>query len=319
MTQLVQDPTTGNVLWISGEGDSRIFTSNGGDTFTSPSGDFGTLVQNGDGSFTYTTPQQLVSQFNADGYLTETDDPHGLTEIFQYNSQDQLTQITNIDGAVTGFSYGSGSTVTSIDESGGRTITLNQNAGTGNLDSLVDEDGNTRSFSYTSSLPHLLTHDSWDPWDSTFGYDDGTDGTGELTSVELAPGSTYQIAAVASQGIIVGVGPADSASQGVATVTDGLGLTTTYQLDQYARLTKLTRPDGTSETFDRDAQGQVTQATDFLGITTGYAYDESPTGQGDLTQVSYADGTSERHGLRSHLPRDDPGRRPDGPRKRFRH
>ena len=291
LDQLFQDPTTGNVLWVSGQGESRIFTSNNNGTFTSPTGDFGTLLQDPTTqTFTYTTPQQLVYHFNSNGYLTLEVDPHGLTESFQYNGQNQLTQVTNIDGGVTTLQYGLGSKVSSIDEPGGRTVSLNQNAGTGNLDSLVDEAGNSRSFGYASNLPSLLTNDSWSPWNSSFTYDDQSGGTGRLQTLELAPGSTYQVVPAAVQGI---GGAALSASQAVASVTDGLGQTSSYQLDQYGRLTKLTRPDGTSETWARDMQGQVTQSTDFLGIRTTDAYDESPAGQGDLTAIGFADGTSE--------------------------
>ena len=291
LNQLFQDPATGNVLWVSGQGESQIFTSNGNGTFTSPSGDFGTLVQDPTTQdFTYTTPQQLVSNFNADGLLTSQVDPHGLTDSFAYNGLNQLTQVTNVDGGVTTLQYGSGNKLTGIAEPGSRTVTLNQNAVTGNLDSLADEDGNTRLFAYASNLPNLLTNDTWGPWNSSFSYDDQSGGTGRLNGAQLAPGSTYQIVPAAVQGL----GPvAGSANQAAATVTDGLGRTTNYQLDQLGRRTGLTRPDGTSESWDRDMQGQVTQATDFLGLTTTDAYDEGPTGQGDLTAIGYPDGTLE--------------------------
>ena len=46
------------VVWVYGAGGGRYFTGTGG-TYTSPAGDFGTLVKNGDNTFTYTALDQL--------------------------------------------------------------------------------------------------------------------------------------------------------------------------------------------------------------------------------------------------------------------
>ncbi len=43
-------PTSGGVLWVSGSGDARLFTGSGPGTYSNPVGDFGTLVENDDGS-----------------------------------------------------------------------------------------------------------------------------------------------------------------------------------------------------------------------------------------------------------------------------
>jgi hypothetical protein len=84
LDQLVPDPNTGNVLWISGNGFSRIFPGNGSGTFTNPSGDFGTLTQNlTTGVFTYVAKDQTVWTFSggsSPGRLLSKVDPHGLTE-----------------------------------------------------------------------------------------------------------------------------------------------------------------------------------------------------------------------------------------------
>ena len=51
----------GGVLWVYGSGGSRYFASAGGGTFTSPANDLGTLVQNGDNTYTYTAPTRARS------------------------------------------------------------------------------------------------------------------------------------------------------------------------------------------------------------------------------------------------------------------
>src|SRR5215471_7656984 len=113
--------------------------------------------------------------------------------------------------------------------------------------------------------------------------------SGRLIRGGLGAGSTDTITPAAIQGLVTGSEPANNASQAVATVTDGLNLTTTYQLDPEGRLTRLTRPDNTFETYQLNSQGQVVQSTDFLGITTGYVYDTSSAGKGDLITTAYAD------------------------------
>ena len=81
-----------DVLMVSGQGDSRRFTGPG-PNFTSPAEDFGTLAQHQDGSYTYTTKDQWLENFNSSGYLTSVVDPHGLTTSYTWNQQNQLTQV----------------------------------------------------------------------------------------------------------------------------------------------------------------------------------------------------------------------------------
>src|SRR5262249_24516899 len=56
-------------LWLYGTGGFRFFQGTTG-TFTSPTEDNGTLVKNGDGSFTYTTPEQVKINFDSGGKET---------------------------------------------------------------------------------------------------------------------------------------------------------------------------------------------------------------------------------------------------------
>src|SRR5208283_441426 len=63
------------------------------------------------------------------------------------------------------------------------------------LTSLTDADGNSRTFTYSTSQPHLLTGDQWAPWNTRFEYDDSTAGNkpGQLIQVNLGAGSVYDI------------------------------------------------------------------------------------------------------------------------------
>ena len=74
--QLVPDGK-GGFFWVDGDGGSRDFQAGNGTTFVSPPNDFGTLVKNGNGTFTYTDPQQVKWNFNSQGQLTSIVQPDG--------------------------------------------------------------------------------------------------------------------------------------------------------------------------------------------------------------------------------------------------
>ena len=80
-------------------------------------------------------------------------------------------------------------------------------------------------------------------------------------------------------------------SQVVAAVTkDPDNHTTTYMLDALGRVTEEIDANNATTTYLRDFAGQVTEMTDPLGGVTTYQYSYG-SGDGDLTQVTYPDGS----------------------------
>src|SRR5262249_42360803 len=61
LDSLVSD--SNGVMWVSGSGGARYFQKGPSTTYISPANDFGTLVKNGDGSFTYTAKDQSKENF----------------------------------------------------------------------------------------------------------------------------------------------------------------------------------------------------------------------------------------------------------------
>jgi YD repeat-containing protein len=264
----------GGVMWVTGTGDYRYFAASGNGTFTSPPEDFGTLVQNQDGSYTYTDPHQVRTTFNAQGLLTSIVTPDqaalGLGLFYQYNAQGGLTQVTAPDGGVTTLSYSNG-LLQSITEPGGRVVSLTH-SGT-DLTQITDAAGFTRTLAYNSV--HQLTSDQWAPYSASFSYDANT---GLLSALNFGGGSVWTLAPAAAQGLQTN--PASNASQeNVATLTDGLGHTTTYSVDLRGRETSMKDADGNVETWALNAAGLVTQYTDQRGFSTNYSYDSF----GDVT------------------------------------
>src|SRR5439155_18538556 len=61
-------PVTGGIWYIYGVGGSRFF-SGSGPSYTSPANDFGSLVKNGDNTYTYTAKDTTKFNFNTSGLL----------------------------------------------------------------------------------------------------------------------------------------------------------------------------------------------------------------------------------------------------------
>ncbi len=266
-------PTTDGVLWVSGGGDSRLFTGSGSGTYANPVGDFGTLVENADGSFTYTAKNQNVEQFDAAGYEVSLTYPTGQGWNFTYTEETDanggLAGVTGPDGGVTSFTYDTTTgLLASITEPGDRTLTFIESST--DLTGIVDVDGSRRTLGYSN---HLLTSDDWAPWQTTFGYND----LDQVDAVDLGGVQGYTVAA------------ADA--NGVAAISDYYGNTTTYMLDPSGRLLAEQLPGEAAQTWVYDANGQVVTYTDARDQTTTYVYvygaynSTLGGGDGDLIEV----------------------------------
>ncbi|WP_309054453.1 putative T7SS-secreted protein, partial [Streptomyces sp.] len=73
---------------------------------------------------------------------------------------------------------------------------------------------------------------------------------------------------------------------GLNTVTDPLGRTTRYEVDDRHRILAETDPTGATTRFERDARGRLLSRTDPSGAVTRFAYDE----EGRLVSVTRPDG-----------------------------
>ncbi len=285
---------TGGVMMVFGGGGSaRLFTGSGG-TYTSPANDYGTLVKNGDNTYTYTSKEQMEWNYDTAGKLVTIVDPHSLTRTFTYSSG-LLSTVAEPDGGVTTFTYSSGKLATIV-QPGTRTITITID-GSGDLTTIADADGSLRTFMYDAN--HDLTNAKWGLVNTTMTYS-GT--TGLLTNVDRGNGHTLAFTA----GSAVPLGTTPVARWGdVNSVVNNSGLSLlTVTLDQAGRLTNyqgdlpsggggaqmVALPGGgISSSITRDSAGNVTVFTDALGRTTSYTFD----GSGDLTQIQHPDNSLE--------------------------
>ena len=276
--QLVADGHAG-FFWVDGNGGTRSFQAGNGTTFVSPPNDFGTLVKNGNGTFTYTDPQQVKWNFNTQGQLTSIVQPDGPSETFAYSGSD-LTAVTEPGGWTATFTY-SGGELSEVQMPGNRDVIVSHSGG--DLTDVTMPDGSLRTFTYDPS--GRLTNDSWGTRGTTYTYDS----QGALSGADEGLGSTMGLVPSSIQGLQTN--PAISAGQDVAVWTDALGQLTTYTLDSTGQPTELQTPDGGIQTWQRDFAGQPTVYTDAMGRVTTYTY-QYGAGDGELTQVTNPDGTT---------------------------
>jgi YD repeat-containing protein len=116
-TQILLIGSASVALIDNSTGGFRYFTGTG-PSYTSPANDQGTLVKNMGGTYTYTSKEQLQTNFDSSGRMTSQVDPHGLTQTLSY-SGGLLSTLTQPDGGVATFSYSSG-LLSSIQTPGGR-------------------------------------------------------------------------------------------------------------------------------------------------------------------------------------------------------
>jgi YD repeat-containing protein len=192
ISQLVVGPT--GVLLIDGQGDANFFANNGSGGYITPADDFGTLVKNGNGTYTYTAVDQTKFNYSSTGYVTSVVDTHGLATTYMYDGENRLVQGNAIDGGVTVLSYDpSSGLLDSITEPGERILTILHD-GAGNITEITNVDDSTRSFGYLNANNHLITSDQWSPLDAAFSYNSNN----LLTQVNLGLGSIYNIVSAAA-------------------------------------------------------------------------------------------------------------------------
>ena len=217
-------------------------------------------------TFSYDAAGRVISRTEQDGdiryydydrcgrLLRERDGEGGVTRYF-HNRNGELVKIVDADNYDAASDDGAGYTFT-YDEMG-RTDTVRDAMGVLCEANIYDTTGNITG--RYDSLGML----------ARYGYDLGGRQTAVYTGMDNSPvrTSTY-----------------DSLGNITSTV-DGEGNRTDFELDAWGRITGITCPDGSRETYTYDAAGNITSATDGNGNVTRYAYN-SMMKVGEVTDQS---------------------------------
>jgi RHS repeat-associated protein len=233
------------------------------------------------------------------GRKTKSKDPRGYQTNFAYDSTNRLTTVTNADNKVTSYSYDLMSNVTGVTDALNRTVNYSYddfnrltkikypeaNSGAGRLEKNLTYDAAGRLMQQTDQASRSTSF----AYDSANRMTSSTDPALKVTAYEYNARSerTAVVDALSQRYEFVydALGRVVEEKKGSATRyfvydtagnrtqrTDYNGAVTNYTSDVLNRLTTISYPDSTSETYGYDALSQLTTATNTNGTDT-IAYD----------------------------------------------
>ena len=274
----------GSILLTTGNADAWVFESDGTGGYTTPPGDFSTLIENADNTFTRTDKDGTVTQFNTEGLLTQRIDRNGNTTSFFYNAQNQIERITDPVSLDTLFTYSGGRVSMITDPANRQTKLFYDNEG--NLIKITDPDDTSRTFVYESGT-HLLTSQiSKRGFTSSYEYDF----SGRIRKVTRSDGTIVQMVAADTKGLVnntEGAGTEENLATEPPVLeevntnsVDSRGNPSSMKLDGFGQIVEKTDEIGRVFSHERDTNGKSTQTTRANGSNTNRTFDSL----GNVTQ-----------------------------------
>jgi RHS repeat-associated protein len=256
------------VRWFRADGQATNFTrSSGSGPFASLEGDFhGSLIQNGDGSFTLSFKEGSVHRFSSNGKLLSLTDTNSNQTTLTYVGS-KLASITDPFGRI----------VTATTDASGKVLTLTDRlgkfatyvyGGSSELLSVTYADNSKYQFAYATANSNLVLATVTDALGNIL-ENHTYDGQGRAIKSEKHGGvERYNLNFV---------------SEAETDVTDALGRVTKYILDKTKGRNLVTQLQGLcscgggsqTQTWTYDSQMNMTSHTNGLGQTVTYVYDSS--------------------------------------------
>lgn len=260
--------------------------------FLSPEGEFSTLTENPDNTFTRRLKNGTTMQFDVQGLQTSVADRNGNTTTYQYDAQDRLATITDPANLVTTFDYGGGNHLTKITDPAGRDTLFEINAD-GDLTKITDSDLSTREFTY-DPRHRLVQQQSKRGFFTQYEYNfagQHVKATRPDTSTrEVSPGEVVGLVDPASGlGSASNPAPVVLPTEVVATLTDGKGQVSSFKTDGFGFGTVSIDALGRTTTISRNFNGAPVVTTNPNGAITRRTYDD----RGNVLTVTAAEGEPE--------------------------
>ena len=273
--RLIENPDD-SILFIDGDGEVLLFDApESGGAYGSPAGDFTTLIKNMDGTFTRTTTEQTVFQFDDLGRLVSVTDRNGNLTQHQYTGEN-LTKIIDPVGLETIFDYVDGR-VSTITDPAMRETQLDYDE-FGNVIRITDPDGSFREFEYDAQH-HMVaeTDRRGNREEAHFAFH------GRLTNVVRKNGSLMYYDPIKTQTLLppsqtTNLNDAPLAFQtsglDISRHTDARGNVTTTILDSEGQLVSSFDNVGSLPTVSRNEENLVVSALDGRRNETNFDYDQ---------------------------------------------
>jgi len=217
--------------------------------------------------------------YDALNRLTAMTEPGSVVTGYNYDTQDNLTSVTDAKGNTTSYAYDDfGRRLTRTSPETGLT-TYSYDTGS-NLTSSTDANNVITNYEYDALNRLLAIHYLEDSsQDITYGYDQGDNGIGHLTSMQDPTGTTNYSYDVYGRLI------QEDRNQSNQTFT------TTYSYNNNSELISITYPSGRIITYNRNSAGQVTSVTStFDGVTTTISDNINHLPFGPMTTMTLGNG-----------------------------
>jgi RHS repeat-associated protein len=258
---LATDQASGDVIVFQDNGSTTAFAGSGaGFSPISPLTQ-ATLVQDPDGDYVYTLPDQSTLQFDSTGQLRSETDPYGNATSLAYDGHGRLETISNTADQAISLTYNADGTVAQASDSAGQHVDYGYTSG--DLTSFTDVAGHAWSYGYDAA--HDLTTNS-DPLGHTVttAYDSQNRVVSQTDAMDRTSTWAYSTGMVGDQTVL----------------TEPSGQRTIYQFDSASHQpSSIIRADGSSQFFYYDNQNNLTAVRDGDGFFTRYGYD----GAGNMT------------------------------------
>lgn len=298
------DPETGVATVTNVNGSQTQFEPRPEEGFVAPPRVLATLVENENGTYTYTVQQRTIYTFNAVGELIGISDLNEDETTLSYDESGQLETATDEAGRSISFSYDESGRLESITDSTGRSVTYGYNEA-GGLDEVTNVRGGHERFEYDEggllltredARGHIVLTNTYDANGRVLTQTDGlenltkyaysgsglittttvTDARGFTTVYEYRSGilATRTEAANAASWKAVWVYEHDPITLGITATTDPNGNTTHATYDSRGNQTSTEDALGHTTHSVYDSLDNLIESTDANGITTTYEYDK---------------------------------------------
>ena len=279
---------------LSGSGDRFLTFLNEdlNDGFLTPPGDFSTLTQNPDDSYTRRLKNGTTITFDAQGFQTSVTDRKGNTTTYQYDAQDRLDTIIDPANLETTFEYGGGTHLSKITDPTGRDTLFEINAN-GDLITITDPDLSARGFTY-DPRHRLVQQKSKRGFFTQYEYNFAgrhVKATRPDTSTRaLFPSEVIGLVDPASGlGTETNPAPVIQPTEVVGTFTDGKEQVALLKTDRFGKGTVRIDALLRTTTISRNFNGNPVVTTNPNGAITRRAYDD----RGNVLSVTEAEGLLE--------------------------